>query len=134
MSSQKFWIHRQQLLSALGHETDLRADLLGPIFEGMKWAYPFRLEGVRADPGDTLTITIEGSVPARWHLLASPDGWRFADDPGNVVASIELATDDAWRLLTNNLPLGALSSIRHTGAPNVLNVALKTRAIIGDPK
>ena len=133
-NSRNSWIHRQQLLIAVGHNTDLRGDLLGPILDGMKWAYAYRLEAVPADPGDTLTISIKGSVSARWHLLAGRDGWRFTSDPGNVVASIELTTDDAWRLLTNNLPLEARRSIRHTGATRLVDTALNTRAIIGDPQ
>ena len=51
-----------------------------------------------------MTIAISGSVAATWHLVSSEQGWAFADVPGNEVATISMSTDEAWRLLTNNLP------------------------------
>jgi uncharacterized protein (TIGR03083 family) len=50
----EYWIHRQQLLQALGRPSDLRADLAAPVLDGLRWAYPFRLAQARAKPGDTL--------------------------------------------------------------------------------
>ena len=39
----EYWIHRQQLLQGLGRPSDLRADLAGPVLDGLRWAYPYRL-------------------------------------------------------------------------------------------
>ncbi len=44
------WIHRQQLLQALGRRSDLRPHLAGPVFDGLRWAYPCRLKQCCAGP------------------------------------------------------------------------------------
>jgi hypothetical protein len=114
----EFWIHRQQLLDALDREPDLRCDVLGPIFEGFRWAYPYRLATQMRPPGDSVTIDISGSVAGTWHLVSAEQGWVFAELPGNEVATISMSTDEAWRLLTYNLPSDrqrALKGVRRSG-------------------
>src|ERR1035437_1157837 len=56
------WIHRQQLLQALGRPNDLRPDLAGPVLDGLRWACPYRLKQCSAGPGDTVTVAISGPV------------------------------------------------------------------------
>jgi uncharacterized protein (TIGR03083 family) len=34
----EYWIHRQQILQATGRPSDLRADLAGPVLDGLRWA------------------------------------------------------------------------------------------------
>lgn len=130
----EFWIHRQQILDALGRESDLRPDLLRPIFDGWRWAYPYRLAGQKSEPGDTVTIDISGPIAIRWHLVASEEGWNFAEVPGSQVAAITLSTDDAWRLLTNNLSSNRQGALTMSGHRDLLDVVRNTRAIIGAPK
>jgi uncharacterized protein (TIGR03083 family) len=130
----EFWIHRQQLLDALDREPDLRSDVLGPVMDGLRWAYPYRLAGERRPRGDTITIEISGSVSATWHLVASEDGWTFATTPGNQVATVVMTTDEAWRLLTNNLPPLRREALITSGDSVLLEVLGKTRAILGSPK
>jgi hypothetical protein len=45
-----------------------------------------------------------------------------------------MTTDQAWRLLTNNLTSTARETLRASGDAAVLDVLLSTRAIIGTPK
>ena len=45
-----------------------------------------------------------------------------------------MTTDQAWRLLSNNLPVDEQSSLRLIGDERVLGVLRKTRAIVGAPK
>jgi uncharacterized protein (TIGR03083 family) len=131
----EYWIHRQQLLQATGRPSDLRADLAGPVLDGLRWAYPFRLGQAPAEPGDTVTISVTGPVMITWHLVAEPAGWHYRDGPGTrMVASLELTTEQAWRLLTNNLPAADRSSVAASGDETVLAILLRTRAIIGTPK
>jgi hypothetical protein len=130
----EFWIHRQQLLDALGHEPDLRSDVLGPIFDGLRWAYPYRLSSRIRPPGDTVTIEISGSVDRTWHLIAQERDWTFAATPRNSVATIAMSTDEAWRLLTNNLSPERRSSLFSSGDEALLQVVYNTRAILGTPK
>ncbi len=51
------------MLQALGRPSDLRPDLAGPVLDGLRWAYPYRLEQCSAGPGDTVTIAISGPSP-----------------------------------------------------------------------
>ena len=130
----EFWIHRQQLLDALDREPDLRSDILGPVFEGLRWAYPYRLASQVRPSGNTVTIDISGSVAETWHLVSSEPGWTFADVSGNQVASIAMSTDEAWRLLTNNLSPERQAALRTSGDPALLKVLRSTRSILGLPK
>jgi len=128
------WIHRQQLLQALGHPSDLRPDLAGPVLDGLRWAYPYRLEQCSARPGDTVTIAISGPVARTWQLVATEAGWEYHDEPGApVVARLSLTTEQAWRLLTSNLPSAERSRLAVSGDDATIGILLRTRAIIGSP-
>ncbi len=99
------WIHRQQLLQALGKPSDLRSDLAGPVLDGLRWAYPYRLAAVAAGPGDTVTIRVTGDLGREWNLVFGDQGWRFSPTPGvRMLATLTMSGEQAWRLLTNNLP------------------------------
>ena len=131
----EYWIHRQQLLQGLGRSSDLRADLAGPVLDGLRWAYPYRLAQTPSQPGDTATLAITGPVTKTWHLVAAGTGWRFEDQPGTrTAASLAMSTEDAWRLLTNNLPAGRRSELAASGDSAIIDTLLLTRAIIGAPK
>jgi uncharacterized protein (TIGR03083 family) len=131
----EYWIHRQQLLQALGRPSDLRADLAGPVLDGLRWAYPFRLGQVRAEPGDTVTMSVSGPVAVTWQLVAATTGWEYREEPGpRVVASLGMTTEQAWRLLTNNRPAAERPGLTASGDETVIGVLQATRAIIGAPK
>ena len=130
----EFWIHRQQIREALGDAADLKADLLKPILSGLRWAYPFRLDNGSAEPGDTVTIAVSGPISVEWHLVKGERGWDFQLVPEQVVARLSLTTDEAWRLLTNNLSPSRQQGLTTWGDSAILGVVLTTRAIIGDPK
>jgi uncharacterized protein (TIGR03083 family) len=131
----EYWIHRQQLLQAVGRPSDLRADLAGPVLDGLRWAYPFGLAQAAAQPGDSVTISVVGPVTVTWHLIATAAGWEYCDAPGTrVVASMDVTTEQAWRLLTNNLPAAERSRITASGDQAVLGILFRTRAILGTPK
>jgi hypothetical protein len=107
------WIHRQQLRQAVGRPSDLRADLAGPVLDALRWARPYRLTQRPAKPGDAVTIAISGPVTRTWQIVATAAGWKYHDQPGaRVVASLSMTTEQAWRLLTNNMPAAGRSSRR----------------------
>jgi uncharacterized protein (TIGR03083 family) len=131
----EYWIHRQQILQALSRPSDLRADLAEPVLDGLRWAYPHRLAQARAQPGDTVAITVTGPVTLTWRLIATASGWEFGDQPGpRVVASLTMTTEQAWRLLTNNLPAAGKAPLPASGDTPIISILLQTRAIIGTPK
>lgn len=131
----EYWIHRQQLLQALARPSDLRADLTGPVLDALRWAWPYRLTQAPARPGDTVTIRLTGPVTKTWHLVAGARGWEFGDRPGtHLAASLTMSTEQAWRLLTNNLPAAGQADITAAGDTTITSTLLHTRAIIGTPK
>jgi len=129
------WIHRQQLLQALGRPSDLRVDLAGPVLDALRWAYPYRLGAISRSDGDSVTIRVSGAVERAWHLHAQGGQWSFGPRSGHrMVASMDLTTEQAWRLLTNNLPTVERGDLRASGDESIIEVLLQTRAIIGTPK
>ncbi len=105
------------------------------VLDGLRWAYPYRLAQTRAQPGDTVTITITGPVSNTWHLVAAATGWVFRDQPGpRLAASLMMNTEQAWQLLTNNLPAAAKVDPTAVGDETITSILLHTRAIIGTPK
>jgi uncharacterized protein (TIGR03083 family) len=108
----EYWIHRQQLLQALGRPSDLRPDVAGPVLDGLRLAYRFRLAKFRGEPGDTVTVAVSGPVARTWFLVTAGSGWEFRDQPGGRgVAALSMTTEQAWRLLTNNLAPAARSRV-----------------------
>jgi hypothetical protein len=51
-----------------------------------------------------------------------------------VVARLSLTTEQAWRLLTSNLPAAGRSRLTASGDNATIGVLLRTRAIIGSPR
>ena len=131
----EYWIHRQQILQALGRPSDLRADLAGPVLDGLRWAYPYRLAGAAAQPGDTVSISVTGPLARTWHLVAAETGWQFGDQPGpRLVGNLAMNAEQAWRLLTNNMPAAGQADLTVSGDDAITAILLRTRAIIGAPK
>jgi hypothetical protein len=82
-----------------------------------------------------VTIAISGPVTRTWQLVATPAGWEYLCEPGaRVVAWLSLTTEQAWRLLTNNLPASGQSRLTAPGDNEITGILLRTRAIIGSPK
>lgn len=101
---------------------------------GLRWAYPYRLAQAQARSGDTVTITVTGPVSRTWHLVATDAGWRFGDQPeARAAAALALSTDQAWRLLTNNLPADDRAALGASGDAVITDILLHTRAIVGAP-
>ena len=65
--------------------------------------------------------------------LQAPLKAKYRDEPGaRPAARLSLTTEQAWRLLTNNLP--AAERLTTAGNHAIIGVLLSTRAIIGAPK
>jgi uncharacterized protein (TIGR03083 family) len=128
------WIHRQQLHDAVGRPTDLDADLAGPVLDALRWAYPYRL-GAADVPDSRVDIEIAEPFRRTW-LLTNRDGeWVFIDQAdAPAAAALSMTAEHAWRLLTNNYDAEAHGPLRTSGDPALIDVLLRTRAIIGAPK
>jgi uncharacterized protein (TIGR03083 family) len=131
----EYWIHRQQILQALGRPSDLRADLAGPVLDALRWAYPYRLASAVARPGDTVSVSVTGPLARTWHLVAAETGWQFGDQPGpRLAGSLAMNAEQAWRLLTNNMPAAGQAALTVSGDDAITAILLRTRAIIGASK
>jgi uncharacterized protein (TIGR03083 family) len=129
------WIHRQQLLQTLGRPSDLRVDLAGPVLDTLRWAYPHRLSAISRADGEVVTIRVRGPVERAWHLHAQEGKWRFGPHSRHrMLALMDLTTEQAWRLLTNNLAAEESVDLHTSGDESIIEALLQTRAIIGTPK
>jgi uncharacterized protein (TIGR03083 family) len=130
----EYWIHRQQLLEAVGRPVDLDPTLLRPVLLGLRWAFPYRLSQADLASDGAVQITVGEPVNERWTLVASNGAWNFSEaSPEHFIARASLTADEAWRLLTNNLR-HASSRLEISGEERAAAVLLSTRAIIGHPK
>jgi uncharacterized protein (TIGR03083 family) len=128
------WIHRQQLLEALGRAPDLDAPTTGAVLDALRWAYPYRLRSLARPVGDTAEIIVRGPVSRHWFLQSQGTSWSFEEAPrDHMCARLETTTDSAWRLLSNNLSPEDQAVLHVTGDRAVTDVLLRTRAIIGTP-
>jgi uncharacterized protein (TIGR03083 family) len=130
----EYWIHRQQLLEALGRPSDLRPDLLAPVLDALRWAYPYRLAAIEGSDGDAVSIEISGPVEVSWHLIRREASWDFGQSGRPGGATIRMSTEQAWRLLTNNLGSVGRQNFSTSGDPKFVKTVLSTRAIIGMPQ
>lgn len=81
-----------------------------------------------------MTIAVVGPVTATWYLVYAETGRDFAPEPGTrIVASASMTTDEARRMLTNNLLAPDQARIPMSGDESILAVIRSTRAIIGTP-
>lgn len=131
------WIHRQQILQALDRPSDLRGDLAEPVLDGLRWAYPFRLLAHRRPAGSVIEITVTGpEVRLTWNLVSQETTWRYRQGGSGqqVVAQLQATTEQAWRLLSNNLDPAVHGDVLIAGDAEIIETLMRTRAIIGTPK
>jgi uncharacterized protein (TIGR03083 family) len=128
------WIHRQQIRTALGLAADVEGPTAEAVLDALRWAYPYRLASIARNGGRTAAIEVTGTFERRWFLLETSGAWSLVDEPQTPVAArLIVTTDQAWRLLTNNMAPEEQSELDLTGDPAITDVLLRTRAIIGVP-
>lgn len=130
------WIHRQQLLEAIGNGSDLDETLAGPVLDALRWAYPFRLNAATLDHSlGGVEIVIAEPFARVWHLTIDTGNWSFTDRlDGAPAVTLNMTVEQAWRLLTNNYRAQDHGDIATEGDSRTVRVLTDTRAIIGDPK
>lgn len=128
------WIHRQQMLQALGRPTDLSEPIASAVLDGLRWAYPYNLGRLRRRAGSTVSVIAEGPINRAWHLRSDGSTWVFVTDPAeSVAARLVLTTEQLWRLLTNNLPAPEHQQLDARGDHEIIEILRRTRAIVGLP-
>jgi len=67
--------------------------------------------------------------------VAAETGWQFSDQPGlRLAGSLAMDAEQAWRLLTNNMPAAGQADLTVSGDDAITGILLRTRAIIGASK
>ncbi len=75
-----------------------------------------------------------GDPERRWFIEPGAQEWCFTDRPtDDVIARIRLNSDEAWRLLTNNMPPEEQARLEVSGDPAIVDILRATRAMIGVP-
>lgn len=130
----EMWIHRQQILQATGSPEDQEADLLVPVLYTLNWAYPYRLRSVRRPAGTSISFFVGPPADTEWHLVATRDDWAHQLEPsGPTAATASMTASQAWRVLTNNLPVPERDGLELTGDREITEILLSTRAVLGTP-
>ncbi len=127
------WIHRQQILDAIGQPTDRDPDTLRRVLDVLRWAFPQGLRTQPVTPGARVIVSVDGSEWSEsWPLVADSDGWKFAGrDQTSADAQLRVTPEQAWRLLTNNLEPDFRGEPVTSGDLQLCKALLRTRAIIG---
>jgi hypothetical protein len=110
--------------------TDVRADLADPVLDTLRWAHPFRLAALARPAGSTVAVA---AGEHRWILVSDGNEWDFGEARAPVLAELRLTTEQAWRLLSNNLDPAVHGMPEVSGDPELVSVLLHTRSIIGAP-
>jgi hypothetical protein len=82
-----------------------------------------------------VSISVTGPLARTWHLVATQTGWQFDDQPGpRLAGGMAMNAEQAWRLLTNNMPVAGQADLTVSGDDTITAILLRTRAIIGASK
>ena len=131
----EYWLHRQQLLDALGLPADSDPAAVGRILHVLRCALPPGLRTVPVPVGSGVLVELYDLGPIRWTLASGDHGWTFCEpSEAPVVASCWCSAEQAWRLLTNNLEPAHHGRPTTSGDERVVNALLRTRASIGHPE
>jgi hypothetical protein len=87
---------------------------------------PHTLRDVEAPQGTTAGLIVEGPAGGEWWVERTGDGWRpVPQGPADVVASVTLDEDTAWRLFTRGItPEAARPLASIAGASTITDAIL----------
>ena len=98
------WTHQQQIRDATGRPPLDDPALLGPVLDTFLRALPATLAEVRAAPGTTVELAIDGPAGGSWFAERHQDVWSLVPGPSHpTAASVRLDADTAWRLCTRGI-------------------------------
>ncbi|GAA2324984.1 maleylpyruvate isomerase family mycothiol-dependent enzyme [Streptomyces kunmingensis] len=126
------WTHRQQILHAIGRDTDLEPRALATVLDTFMRALPHTLRHTSAPVGAQVQVIAEGPGGGDWTATATADRWSLAEAPsGRPSVAVLLDTDTLWRLATRNIdPADALSRAHVQGDRRLAEAACQIVSIV----
>lgn len=126
------WHHQDQIREAVGQPGLTRTDLLAPVVDISLHAVPHAYRTLRAEPGTTLQIDVEGDAGGCWHVSRVEIGWRLGRGPAEAPSvRISLSAETCARLLLHRLsPEAAARAVRIEGRAPLAEPFLRARAVM----
>jgi uncharacterized protein (TIGR03083 family) len=127
------WHHQQQIRDAVGAPQLTDERWLAPLLALALRALPPALASVSRPAGATISLTITGTVKARWTLVSSGAGWELAegDPPQPAVAALRLDAEVAARLwFAGRQPQAVDRLVAVEGDPVLCSAVIRARALM----
>jgi hypothetical protein len=101
----ELWSHTAQIREATGHGLVGDPVLFAPVMATFAHGLAHALRGIDRQEGTALRVVLTGAGGGAWEVARETDGWRLVQPSGEVPdASVEIDSEDAWRLATRGLP------------------------------
>jgi uncharacterized protein (TIGR03083 family) len=98
------WHHQQHVRDAVGKPGLKDPQYMAPVLAALVWAMPRAFAAVSAEPGTSVTLTINGPSGGRWTVVREADAWTlYAGAPTQPDVDAVIDEDAAWRLFTRGL-------------------------------
>jgi uncharacterized protein (TIGR03083 family) len=124
------WHHQMQIRDAVGApKILLEPEWMRTLLDISVRSLPHAYRSVDADGGETVTLIVAGESNGAWTLVREASGWRIgAGAVEKPTATVEIAADDAWRLLYN-APVER-SRIKVTGDAALAAPMIRARSVV----
>jgi len=98
------WHHQQQIRDATGRPALYDPYFLAPVLDAFVRALPYSFRDTAAAVGTVVRLEISGQSGGSWFLERTQPGWELGLEAGAApAASVTIAEDLAWRLLTKGI-------------------------------
>src|SRR5215469_16548358 len=98
------WHHQQQIRDAAGRPALYDPYFLAPVLDTFVRALPYSFRDTAAAAGTVVRLEISGQSGGSWFLERTQPGWELGLEAGAApAASVTIAEDLAWRLLTKGI-------------------------------
>ncbi|MFM7487218.1 MAG: maleylpyruvate isomerase N-terminal domain-containing protein [Cytophagales bacterium] len=98
------WHHQMQLREAVSAPFLLSAEWYAPVLQTFMRALPHAYRKVHARDGATVKVVIDGDAGGAWRIEKMANQWEFSESVGMATATVNLPSQDAWKVFTKGLP------------------------------
>jgi hypothetical protein len=125
------WVHHAQMRLAVGQRPLVDRRWLFPVVDAFMRCLPRAYEPVEAPAGSTITVEVSGDAGGAWHVVRGRKRWHLRLSATAPDATVGIAADAAWRLLSRSGDMEAvLSSIVIDGDRELGRAAARAVAIM----